>query len=209
MRMAHSGEGVRGFHGRDERGIRFASLQGESEGRMHASTESNRKHRSSSVEPVPAGYHTVTPWIIARGAAELIDFLKEAFKAKEQARVELGDGSIGHAELRIGDSVVMVFDAKPEWPDTPSFLRLYVADADEAFERALVAGASAVTEVAEHSFGDRVGRVRDPWGNVWWLQSHVRDPSPKEMENPSEEHEQAMQEAMTSLDRELRARAEK
>jgi uncharacterized glyoxalase superfamily protein PhnB len=176
---------------------------------MHASTESNRKDRSRGVTPVPAGYHTVTPWIIARGAAELIDFLKEAFHAKEQGRVELGDGSIGHAELRIGDSVVMVFDAKPEWPDTPSFLRLYVSDADAAFERALVAGATAVTEVAEHSFGDRIGRVRDPWGNLWWLQSHVRDPSPNEIENPSEEHEQAMQEAMTSLDRELRARPRK
>jgi uncharacterized glyoxalase superfamily protein PhnB len=176
---------------------------------MHASTEFKRKDRSRGVTPVPAGYHTVTPWIIARGAAELIDFLKEAFNAKEQGRVELGDGSIGHAELRIGDSIVMVFDAKPAWPDTPSFLRLYVSDADAAFERALVAGATAVTEVAEHSFGDRVGRVRDPWGNLWWLQSHVRDPSPKEIENPSEEHEQAMQEAMTSLDRELRARPRK
>jgi uncharacterized glyoxalase superfamily protein PhnB len=176
---------------------------------MHASTESNSKDRSRRVDAVPAGYHTVTPWIIARGAAELIDFLKEAFRAKEQGRVELGDGTIGHAELRIGDSVVMVFDAKPEWPETPSFLRLYVSDADAVFERALVAGATAVTEVAEHSFGDRVGRVRDPWGNLWWIQSHVRDPSPMDLENLSEEHEQAMQEAMVSLDRELRGSARK
>lgn len=173
---------------------------------MHASTESNEQDRSRGVARVPAGYHTVTPWIIARGAAEFIDFLKEAFRAKEQGRVELGDGTIGHAELRIGDSIVMVFDARPEWPETPSFLRLYLEDADAVFERALVAGATAVTEVREHSFGDRVGRVRDPWGNLWWLQSHVRNPSPKEIENPSEEHEQAMQEAMATLDRELRAR---
>jgi uncharacterized glyoxalase superfamily protein PhnB len=177
---------------------------------MHASTEPKAADRArSTAGRIPAGYHTVTPWIIARGAAELIEFLKDAFRAEELGRIELGDGSIGHAELRIGDSVVMLFDAKLEWPDTPSFLRLYVENADATFERALVAGAIAVTEVAEHAFGDRVGRVRDPWGNVWWLQSHVQDPTRKDIETPSDEHEQAMQVAMATLDRELRRRKER
>jgi PhnB protein len=109
-------------------------------------------------------------------------------------------------EVRIGDSVLMTFDASPDWPDTPVFIRLYVEDADAAFERAVAAGAVPVTRVAEHVFGDRVGRVRDPQGNVWWLQTHVRDVAPEEMQHPSPAQAEAMQDAMSSLDRELRGR---
>jgi len=172
-----------------------------------STTERNEAKQGSAVPFVPGGYHTVTPWIVVRGAAGFIDFLSDAFRATELSRMEGDDGFIAHAEVRIGDSVVMLFDARPEWPDTPAFLRLYVPDADAAFERALVAGATAVTEVAEHSFGDRIGRVRDPWGDVWWLQTHVRDATEHDMENPSEEHQAAMQLAMSTLDRELAGRS--
>jgi uncharacterized glyoxalase superfamily protein PhnB len=134
------------------------------------------------VEGVPPGYHTVTPWIMSHDTRRLLDFVKHAFGAIEIARVENDDGTIGHAEARIGDSVVMAFDAKPEWPDTPAFVRLYVADGDAVYQRALDAGATSVTDMTEMFWGDRVGRVRDPLGNVWWIQSRVADLDPAEME---------------------------
>ena len=157
---------------------------------------------------IPQGYYTVTPWIIARGAKQLIDFLEKAFDARETpgTRFHNPDGTIGHAEIRIGDSVVMLFDSRPEWPDTPGFLRLYVADADEVYQRALKAGARSVTEVAEHVFGDRIGRVCDPCGNIWWIQSHIEDVKPDEMARRmgrQNKYADAMREAQASLDREL------
>jgi PhnB protein len=94
-----------------------------------------------TVKPVPDGYATVTPWIISRDTAQLIDYVKEAFGAEETARLAGSDGRIEHAEVRIGDSVVMMFDARPDWPSTPGFLRLYVADADAVHHRAVAAAA--------------------------------------------------------------------
>lgn len=133
------------------------------------------------VNPVPAGYSTVTPWIVSRDTAGLIAFLEAAFDATELARVQMEDGTIGHAEVRIGNSVVMMFDARPAWPDTPAFLRLYVPDGDAVFQQALNAGATAVTEMTEMAWGDRVGRVRDPFGNLWWIQTRIADLSLEEM----------------------------
>ena len=95
----------------------------------------------------PPGYQTVTPWVISSDTARLIEFTEAAFGGRELGRVPGPHGGIGHAEVRIGDSVVMMFDAWPGWPDTPAFLRLYVADADETYARALAAGAAPVTEV--------------------------------------------------------------
>ena len=135
-----------------------------------------------TVQPIPPGYHTVTPWIISRDTAGLIEYLEKAFDAKEIARVVGEDGRIGHAEVRIGDSVVMLFDAKPDWPPTPGFLRLYVEDADAVHRRAVAAGGTSVTEVTHLFFGDRVGRVRDPWGNLWWIQTRIEDLDLEEME---------------------------
>jgi uncharacterized glyoxalase superfamily protein PhnB len=133
----------------------------------------------------PPGYGTVTPWIIARDAASLLDFVVHAFDAQELARVVLPDGTIGHAEVRIGDSVVMMFDAKPEWPDTPAFLRLYVDDGDAVHARALAEGATSVTEMTELFWGDRIGRVRDPQGNVWWIQEPGPELTPDEIHRRS------------------------
>jgi PhnB protein len=130
---------------------------------------------------IPEGYSTVTPWVISPDTARLIDFTRDAFGAEELARLPGADGGIGHAEVRIGDSVVMMFDSRPGWPVTPAFLRLYVADADATYKRALAAGATRVTEVTELFFGDRVGRVRDPLGNIWWIQAHVEDVDPAEL----------------------------
>ena len=156
----------------------------------------------------PEGYSTVSPWIISRDTARLIDFVSAAFGAEELARVENGDGSIGHAEVRIGDSVVLMFDSRDSWPETPAFLRLYVDDADAVCERAINAGAVSVTEVTELFFGDRVGRVRDPLGNVWWIQAHVADVTPDDLAERAQEPSaiDAMQYVQSSLDAHLRAR---
>ena len=148
----------------------------------------------AEIRPVPEGYHTVTPWIISRDTARLIDFVRAAFGAEEIARIHNEDGTIGHAEFRIGDSVVMAFDAKEEWPNTPSFIRLYVEDGDAVYRRALEAGATSVTEMTDLFFGDRVGRVRDPQGNLWWIQARLEDLD-------------AMQRVQESLDRELGSRS--
>ena len=142
-----------------------------------------------AVRPIPEGYHTVTPWIISKATARLLDFVKEAFGAEELARVHVEDGSIGHAEVRIGDSVVMMFDAKADWPETPWFLRLYVEDCDAVYQQALKAGATLVTEVTYLFVGDRVGRVRDPFGNLWWIQTRIEDLDYEEMETRAQQSE--------------------
>jgi uncharacterized glyoxalase superfamily protein PhnB len=136
---------------------------------------------TTKTNPAPDGYGTVTPWIVTRDAARLLGFVAAAFDATELARIVGEDGTIGHAEVRIGDSVVMLFDGRPEWPDTPAFLRLYVEDGDAVFRRALAAGATAVTEMTELFWGDRVGRVRDPLGNVWWIQQRGPELTPEEI----------------------------
>ncbi len=129
---------------------------------------------------VPDGYHTVTPWMISAGnTAQLIDFVVGVFEATELARVDVG-GVIGHAEVRIGDSVVMMFD-KPDWPRTPAFLRLYVADDAEVLRRAVERGASVVTAPTELFWGDRVSRFRDPFGNLWWIHQRVAEPTEEEL----------------------------
>jgi uncharacterized glyoxalase superfamily protein PhnB len=135
-----------------------------------------------AIKPVPDGYTTVTPWLISRDTARLIDYIKEAFGATEISRLTNADGRVEHAEVRIGDAIVMMFDAGPGWPPTPAFLRLYVEDADKVHQRAVAAGGTSVTEVTHLFFGDRVGRVRDPLGNIWWIQARIEEVSPQEME---------------------------
>jgi PhnB protein len=161
------------------------------------------------IRPVPEGYRAITPWIISRDTAGLLDFVKEAFGAEEIARVHNEDGTIGHAEFRIGDSIVMAFDAREGWPDTPGFFRLYVEEGDAVYRRALEAGAVSVTEMTDLFFGDRVGRVRDPQGNVWWIQSRVEEVDAEEMEIRAGEkgYVDAMRYVQESLDRDLGGRS--
>jgi len=123
---------------------------------------------------VPEGYHTVTPWLISQTeTAAVIDFIVEVFDATDLGRMEV-NGVIGHAEVRIGDSVVMLFD-KPDGPPVPSFLRLYVADDAEVLRRATERGSTVVTEPTELFWGDRVSRFRDPFGNLWWIHQRVAE----------------------------------
>jgi PhnB protein len=123
---------------------------------------------------VPDGYHSVTPWMIGRDTAGLIDFLVRVFAAVETARVVDENGQIGHAEVRIGDSVVMMFD-KPDWPPTPAFLRLYVADAAAAHDRVVAAGGRSVTKPTHLFWGDIVCRVSDPFGNLYWIHQRIEE----------------------------------
>jgi PhnB protein len=152
---------------------------------------------------IPVGYGTVTPWIISKDSAGLIRFLEAAFAAEEIAgsRMLNPDGSVAHVEVTIGNSIVMLFDSYPAWPETPAFFRLYLEDVDSTYQQALTAGATSVTEVTELFWGDRVGRVRDPFGNIWWLQSRVADVPFDEMQERMAEP--AMIEAMEYVQQSL------
>jgi uncharacterized glyoxalase superfamily protein PhnB len=162
----------------------------------------------TSVQAIPDDYGSITPYAIVRGVPAFIDFLKEAFGAVERGRVPNEDGTIGHAEVWIGNRVVMMFDAKEEWPDTPVFLTLYVDDCDDIHQRALRAGATEVTPLSTNAWGDRGSRIRDPFGNIWWIQTHVEDVSEEEMARRMGEpaYIDGMKVAVESLDRELRGR---
>lgn len=129
------------------------------------------------IATVPEGYHTVNPWIILRGVADFIPFLEKVFGAQEtkEARTPDSDGLIIHAEVTIGDSTIMMFDAKPDWPHTPSFLQVYVKDANAVLERAKDAGAEIVTELSDFVYGEQIARFRDPWGNLWWINQRVKE----------------------------------
>jgi PhnB protein len=157
----------------------------------------------------PEGYGTVTPWVISRDTSSLIEFVKAAFHAQELARLPGPRGGIGHAEVRIGDSIVMMFDAQEGWPETPGFLRLWVDDVDATYRRALEAGATSVTEMTDLFFGDRVGRVRDPLGNIWWIQTRVAEVDPAELaQRPMDpEAVEALRYVEESLDAAMRPKA--
>jgi uncharacterized glyoxalase superfamily protein PhnB len=127
----------------------------------------------------PGGKGTVTPYVAVRGAAAWLKFVEQAFQTKPAFVVQNEDGTIGHSEITIGDSVVMAFDAQPDWPDTPSLLSVYVDDADESVARAVAAGATVITELTTSKLvGDRGARIKDSAGNIWWIQAHLYDVDP-------------------------------
>ena len=142
-----------------------------------------------ATKAIPEGYHSVTPYLIVDGAEEAIRFYERAFGATEMLRLPMG-GKIGHAEVKIGDSIVMLSD---EWPDygklgptsrggATSSLMIYLEDVDAAFERAIAAGATLERPVEDQFYGDRSGTVTDPFGHSWTLSTHVEDVSEDEMQ---------------------------
>jgi len=136
-----------------------------------------------AVQPIPDGYHTVTPYLVLEGAAKFIDFAKQAFGAEETFRMAGPDGKIGHAELKIGDSMIMLGDAPgAQSGPMPGMLHLYVPDADASYKRALQAGATSLREPADQFYGDRSAGVKDAFGNQWWLATHIEDVAPEEMQ---------------------------
>ena len=128
-----------------------------------------------AVKPVPDGFHTVTPYLLVSDAARLIDFLKRGLGAEEIHRSEGTDGSVVHALVKIGDSMVMMGQARDEWKPMPSMLYLYVEDVDAWYDRAIQAGGTSVREVRDEDYGDRAGGVEDPVGNQWWIATHKQD----------------------------------
>ena len=145
---------------------------------------------SSTVKPIPEGYHTVTPYLIIKGAAEALEFYKKAFGATELFRMDQPDGKIGHAEIKIGDSPIMLCDEHLEMnhagPKTlggsPVSILLYVEDVDTVFNRAINAGAEQQVPVIDKFYGDRSGSVVDPFGHVWHIATHKKDVALDEME---------------------------
>jgi PhnB protein len=143
----------------------------------------------SKVHFQPKGYHAVTPYLIVKGAARAIDYYKKAFGATERMRMDMGD-KIGHAELDIGDSVIMLADEFPDMgirgPETlggsPVSILIYVPDVDATFKQAIAAGAKEDRPVEDKFYGDRMGCIIDPFGHRWTLGTHKEDVSQEEME---------------------------
>ena len=143
-----------------------------------------------AVKPIPEGYHTATPYLIIEGAADAIEFYKRAFGATELFRFPAPDGKIGHAEIKIGDSPIMLADAYPDMGyngpkslgGSPVSLMIYVEDVDTVFNRAVDAGATVKEAVTDKFYGDRIGSLIDPFGHVWHVSTHKEDVSMEEME---------------------------
>jgi PhnB protein len=143
-----------------------------------------------AVKPIPDGYHTVTPYLIIKGAAAALDFYKKAFGAVELMRMPGPDGSVAHAEIRIGDSPVMLGDEMPQMGykgplslgGSPVGIMIYVPDVDATFNRAVAAGGKVVKPLQDQFYGDRSGTLTDPFGHVWTVATHKEDVAPDEME---------------------------
>ena len=144
----------------------------------------------STINPIPRGFHAITPYLSVKDANAAIQFYKRIFGAKEIGRISMQDGSVGHAELQIGDSRIMLAEEMPAWGNkspatlngTPVGIALYVSDVDSIFQRALDAGAKQVEAVKDQFYGDRSGTLLDPFGHKWHILTHIEDVSFPEMQ---------------------------
>ena len=147
-----------------------------------------------AVKYIPDGYHTATPYLIIKGAAEALEFYKKAFGASELLRMPGSDGKIGHAEIKIGNSPIMLADEFPNMGykspqslgGSPVSIMLYVENVDKTVERAVAEGAKITKAVQDQFYGDRNGSIHDPFGHVWTISTHVEDVSPEEMQRRAE-----------------------
>jgi PhnB protein len=159
-----------------------------------------------SVKPVPDGYHTLTPFLTIRDAAKAIEFYKAAFGAQERGVMKAPDGKVMHAELKIGDSIVMLSDEFPDFGSispqalggSASGLHIYLDNVDAAFDRAVKAGAQVEMPVMDQFWGDRFGSLKDPFGHKWSIATHVKDMSPEEMNQSMKDAMAKMQEKKTA-----------
>jgi len=148
-----------------------------------------KKKKAKKVRAIPKGYASVTPYLAVKGAAAAIKFYKKVFGAEEIVRMGGPEGTIGHAELTIGDSIVMLADESPQrgfqspqtYGGSAVTIHLYVEDVDKTFKRGIKAGAKELRAVADQFYGDRSGQFEDPFGHVWNVGTHIEDVSPKEM----------------------------
>jgi PhnB protein len=132
-------------------------------------------------KPVPEGYHSVTPYLVVSSPEKLLDFVKQAFGAEETVRMDGPDGAIAHAEVRIGDSMVMLGGAAASGQEMPATIYLYVDDTDATYLRAVEAGATSTEEPNDAFYGDRRAAVRDEVGNIWYIATNIETVSPEEM----------------------------
>jgi len=146
---------------------------------------------TSKVKPIPDGYHTATPYLIAKDAAGAIEFYKKAFGATELEIIADASGAIRHGEFKIGDSPFMITDENPDYPawlsplsrgGTPVHIYLYVEDVDAVFNRAIEAGAKELLPVQDQFYGDRSGGLTDPFGHVWYIATRIAEVSPEEIQ---------------------------
>lgn len=151
--------------------------------------------KMANVKPIPEGYHSITPYLVIRGAKAAMDFYTKAFGATEVFKMLDGQGEIGHAEMRIGNSIIMLANEKPDFPHkspatlggSPVSILLYVEDCDTVFHQAVAAGAKVERPLANQFYGDRTGGVIDPFGFSWYISTHVEDVSTEEMERRAKE----------------------
>ena len=141
-----------------------------------------------AVKPIPEGYHSVTPYLVVRGAAQAIEFYKKAFGATELMRFPGPNGTVAHAEIKIGDSPIMLADEGNEYKSpqsvggSPVSLMIYVQDVDKVYSQAISAGAKSSRAVEDQFYGDRSGNLTDPFGHVWTVATHKEDVSMDEMQ---------------------------
>jgi PhnB protein len=140
-----------------------------------------------AVKPIPDGYHTITPYIMAADANQFLSFLQKAFDAEVRHKTLDDEGRVRHAEVRVGTSMVMVSQGVPEYPAAPISIYSYVNDCDAVIKRALAAGATELMPVADHFYGDRNGGVKDPVGNTWYIGTRIEDVPPEEMKRREQE----------------------
>jgi len=132
--------------------------------------------------PIREGFRALTPYLFAQNASRLIEFIAKAFGGSEVYRKERSDGAITHAEIRIGDSMLMIGEATAQFGPMPTSIYLYVADSDSVYQKALEIGGISVFPIMTLPNGERYGGVKDPCGNIWWIATHVEDVSPEEEE---------------------------
>ena len=131
---------------------------------------------------IPEGYHSVTPYIMAKDADATIEFLKKTFDATEKEIIRTPEGKVGHGELRIGDSIIMISEASDQHPFHPSMLYIYVPNVDETYKRGIAAGGESMREPTDEFYGDRSAGMKDASGNQWWMATHQRKLSEQELQ---------------------------
>ncbi|WP_158795532.1 VOC family protein [Pedobacter sp. L105] len=171
-----------------------------------------KNNEAQKIKTVPENYTSVTPWIISASSAKLIEFLTSAFDAEEipNSRITNEEGVIIHVVVKIGNAMVMLFDSREDWAPTPAFLNLYVEDIEKTHQKSIQLGATSVTNITTLYFGEKVCRILDPFGNLWWINQRIEEidfTKPEEIGQRASAPEavKAITYIQTSLDEALKA----